>query len=164
MKKAWNRMKGTIGEDRDVEEVFESLKSSLIEVTEDICGYKKVKKGKKRGDAWWTREVEDAIREKKEAYRRNERNVPARSKTERRRMYNNCKNKVKRMIRESKRRGDEEFGRKLSCKFQENKKLFWNEVKKEREDQKYEGDRVRDKNGNILKDDNLVRERWKECF
>ena len=35
-------------------------------------------------------------------------------------------------MNESKRKVDEEFGRKLSEKFFEDKKLFWKEVKRER--------------------------------
>ena len=35
-------------------------------------------------------------------------------------------------MKESKRKTDEEFGMQLSEKFNENKKLFWKEVKKER--------------------------------
>ena len=165
MKNVWNRMKGRMGEDMNVGEAFESLKSSMIGVTEKICGYKRVRKGKRRGDAWWTKEVKEAVEEKKEAYRKwNERNMPARIRTERRRIYNNCKNKVKRVIKESKLRADEELGRKLSCKFQENKKLFWKEVKKERGGQSCGGDKVRNKVGNILKDKKAVKERWKEYF
>ena len=165
MKNVWNRMKGSIGEDVNVGEAFESLKSSMIGATEKICGYKRVRKGKRRGDAWWTKEVQEAVEEKKEAYRKwNERNVPARIRTERRRIYNNCKSKVKTVITESKLRVDEELGRKLSCKFQENKKLFWKEVKKERGGQSCGGDKVKDKVGNLLNDKKAVKERWKEYF
>ena len=38
---------------------------------------------------------------------------------------------MKRLVRESKERVDEDFGRKISANFKENKKLFWKEVKKE---------------------------------
>ncbi len=52
--------------------------------------------------------------------------VKARRKSE----YKESKKKVRELIEDSKRRVDEEFGRKLSQNFCENKKLFWKEVKK----------------------------------
>ncbi len=53
--------------------------------------------------------------------------MKARRKSE----YKEWKKKVRELIKESKRRVDEEFGRKLSQNFCENK-LFWKEVKKVR--------------------------------
>ncbi len=47
--------------------------------------------------------------------------MKARRKSE----YKDWKNRVRELIEESKRRVDEEFGRKLSQNFSENKKLFW---------------------------------------
>ncbi len=46
-------------------------------------------------------------------------------------LYKEWKRRVRRLIEESKRRVDEEFGRKLSQNFSVNKKLFW-KVKKVR--------------------------------
>ncbi len=42
-------------------------------------------------------------------------------------MSYNCTSQalVKRLVRESKEKTDEDFGRKLSAKYVENKKLFW---------------------------------------
>ncbi len=57
--------------------------------------------------------------------------MKARRKSE----YKDWKNRVRELIEDSKRRVDEEFGRKLSQNFSENKKLFWKEVKKVRERQ-----------------------------
>ena len=54
--------------------------------------------------------------------------------TVRRSEYRAWKKRVKDLVDESKMRVDEEFGRKLSEKFMDNKKLFWKEVRKERGD------------------------------
>ncbi len=64
---------------------------------------------------------------------------------------------VKRVVSESKRRVDEEFGRNLSEKWRECKKLFWKEVKKVREGNKGNSVGVKDKSGQVL-------ERWREHF
>ncbi len=50
--------------------------------------------------------------------------MKARRKSE----YKEWKKKVRELIEESKRRVDEELGRKLSQNFCENKRLFWKEV------------------------------------
>ncbi len=54
-----------------------------------------------------------------------------RVKLRRKSEYKEWKKRVRELIEESKRRVDEEFGKKLSQNFRENKKLFWKEVKKE---------------------------------
>lgn len=48
---------------------------------------------------------------------------------EKRTVYAKKKMDAKRRVRESKERADEGFGRQLSSKRRENKKLFWKEVK-----------------------------------
>ncbi len=61
-----------------------------------------------------------------------QRNLPEEVKARRKSEYKEWKKRVRRLIEESKRGVDEEFGRKLSQNFSENKKLFWKEVKKVR--------------------------------
>ncbi len=58
-----------------------------------------------------------------------QRNLPEEVKGRRKSEYKEWKKRVRRLIEESKRRVDEEFGRKLSQNFSENKKLFRKEVK-----------------------------------
>jgi len=160
-----NNVRGEIEGIEDVRQVFSIFRNSIMTVAEDICGYKRMKMGRTKGDAWWTKEVEDAVRRKKEAYIKwNERNIAASIKQERRRKYMESKRKVKRVIRESKLKIDEDFGRKLSKNFKENKKLFWKETKKERGGQTSGGERVKDKGGNALREGEAVRERWREHF
>ncbi len=61
-----------------------------------------------------------------------QRNLPEKVKARRKSEYKKWKKRVKRLIEESKRRVDEDFGRKLRQNFSENEKLFWKEVKKVR--------------------------------
>ena len=75
-----------------------------------------------------------------------------------------CKRKVKQVIKESKEKVDDEFGRKLSEKFNENKKLYWKEVKKERGGCKSGSDKVKDKEGNLLSEHEALKGHWKEYF
>ncbi len=62
--------------------------------------------------------------------------MPEEVKARRKCEYKEWKKRVRELIEESKRRVDEEFGRKLSQNFSENKKLFWKEVKQVREGQR----------------------------
>ncbi len=88
------------------------------------------KRGRNKGNAWWTNEIKDAVEWKKRAYKKVlQRNMPEGVKARRKSEYKEWKKKVRELIKESKRRVDEEFGRKLSQNFCKNK-FFWKEVKK----------------------------------
>ena len=158
----------TLYGERNVEVVYETLKTVVRDVTERVVGTKVVRKGKKKkGNAWWTEEVKEVVEKKREAYKKTlERNVSERVRNERKRIYGECKRRVKQVIQESKRRMDENFGRQLSEKFKENKRLYWKEVKNERTEMNESNDikEVKDENGRILKEKGAVKGRWKEYF
>ncbi len=87
--------------------------------------------GEKKGNAWWTNKIKDTVGGKERAYKNIlQRNLPEEVKARRKSEYKEWKKRVRELIEESKRRVDEEFGRKLSKNFSENEKLFWKEVKK----------------------------------
>ncbi len=97
-------------------------------------GYR-ICKGRAKGSAWWTEEIKGAVEEKKNVYKRMlQRNTSEEVNVRRRSKYRAWKKKVKELVDESKMRVDEEFDRKLSEKFMDNRKLFWKEVKRERGD------------------------------
>ncbi len=103
----------------------------MVQATEEVVGYKTCRQGKK-GTAWWTQEIKIAVEEKRKAYKKMlQRNVPEEVRERRKREYRDSKALVKRLVRESKEIVDEDFGRKLSAEYEENKKLFWREVRKE---------------------------------
>ncbi len=78
-----------------------------------------------RGSAWWTQEIKMAVEEKRKAYKKMlQRNLPEEVREQRKREYRDSKTLVKRLVRESKEKADEDFGRKLSAEDVENKKLF----------------------------------------
>ena len=57
---------------------------------------------------------------------------------------------------------DEDFGSRLSQKFEENKKLYWKEVERERGGRKVMSSKVRDEDGRLVKESRAVRGRWRE--
>ncbi len=85
-----------------------------------------------------------AVEKRRKAYKEMlQRNVPEEMREQRKREYRGSKDLVKRLVRESKERVDEEFGRKLSEEYVENMKLFWREVRKEMGGRKSEVCRIR---------------------
>ncbi len=74
---------------------------------------------------------------------------------------------MKKAIKESKRRADEEFGRRLSEKYKEDKRLYWKEVQDERErgvNVSNEKNEVKDVDGRILREKEAVKGRWMKYF
>ncbi len=83
----------------------------------EVVGWKE-RKGTKKGNAWWANEIKDAVEQKRRAYRKMlQRNLPVEVKARRKSEYKEWKKRVRRLMEESKRRVDEEFGRKLKSKF-----------------------------------------------
>ena len=118
-----------------------------------------------KGTAWWTGEVEQAVREKKEAYLDC---LSSRGNRELERVkwdiYRDKNREVKRLVRESKKQVEEEFGRQLSEKWGENKKLFWKEVKRVRGGMVGECRGIKDERGMMMNDKEQVCQRWKEYY
>ncbi len=76
--------------------------------------------------------------------------MPEEVKARRKSEYKEWKKKVRELIGESKRRVDEEFGRKLSKNFSENKKLFWKRVEKGEGRRRGGGLRMRGEDGELV--------------
>ena len=86
-------------------------------------------KGGRKGNAWWTQEIKEAIEDKKRAYKSIAKKLTEEIRERRRSEYKSCSRKVKGFVNESKRKVDEEFGRKLSEHFFENKSCFGRRLK-----------------------------------
>jgi len=71
------------------------------------------------------------------------------------------------VVDENKKRVDEDFGRRLSEKYKEDKRLYWKEVKNERECEtsgSRGGDEVKDVDGIILREKKAIKGRWRTYF
>ncbi len=112
-----------VGEEMSVNDVYDVFKGTVMEVAKEVLGWRK--KGEKKKEMHGGQmKFKDAVEQKKRAYRKmRQKNLPedvkARSKSE----YKEWKKRVRKLIEESKRRVDEEFGRKLSQNFSEHKKF-----------------------------------------
>ncbi|KAK4329643.1 hypothetical protein Pmani_000045 [Petrolisthes manimaculis] len=109
-----------LGQMEGMEEVSRVFKEEMC----GACGVRR--RGREvKGTAWWTEEVKRAIEEKKKAYR-DLLGGKGNGEVERlkRELYLEKKRVVKRVVSESKRRVDEEFGRNLSEKWRECKTVL----------------------------------------
>ncbi len=96
----------------------------MMEVADEVVGWRK-SGGRKIESAWQTHEIKGAVEGKTRGYKKIlQRNLPEEVKARRKSEYKEWKKRVRELIEESKKRVDEEFGRKLSKNFSE-KKLFW---------------------------------------
>ncbi len=93
-----------------------------------------------------------------------QRNLPEEVKARRKSEYKEWKKRVRRLIEESKRKVDEEFGTKLSQNFSENKKVFWIEVKKVRGRERSGNVRMKGENGELVRGVSKLKGVWKGYF
>ena len=70
--------------------------------------------------------------------------------------YRNIKREVKRSVRESKKRANNRWGRRLTSNFFENKKMFWKEIKQQRKEGGRREETVKDWNGQLLTKEDKV--------
>jgi len=102
--------------------------------------------------------VSQAVKEKKEAYM----GVLNGSVSEDE--YRKKKCEAVRVVKESKDRVDEEWTEQLQGAYEENRKLFWKQMRSMRGDRKKGVPCVRSANGELVWDECKVRDRWCEYF
>ena len=152
MKQRWERVLGDVLE--GVEEEWRRFKETILEVGEEGFGTKRIKQGMRRkGSAWRSEEIRRIVR-KKECF-----SIWRRSRSEEDlEEYRKMKRVVKRMVREARKRVNEEWTLSIAENFKENKKTFWKGVNE-----------VRGRVWGNSKGEELIREndtegRWKEYF
>ncbi len=98
-------------------DVYDVFKGTMLEVADEVVRGWRGSGGEKKGNAWWTNEIKDAVEGKQRAYEKMlQRNLPEEVKARRKSEYKEWK-KVRELIEESKGRVDEEFDRNLSQNF-----------------------------------------------
>ena len=154
----WNLMSGL--ECVGVEEEWQKFKSAVLECAEKVCGMRRVGNGVRRGGEWWCEEVRMAVKEKRQAFEVWLQRKDGASYE----MYKEKRRLARREVRNAKVRADERWGNKLTENFQENKKMFWKEVKRVRKGRdKMEG-RVKAEDGTVLTEKQAVEKRWAKYF
>lgn len=147
----------------DVGQMWMKFKEVIIDSAREVCGVARVGKRKLNAE-WWSEDVRSAIEKKSQAYASTLQNVSREERERRIHEYKKAKNEVKRIIKRSKREANENFGKKLSQDVNGNRKLFWKEVKKVKNEGKESCMGVKGKNGRVLVSETEIKERWKEYF
>ena len=96
--------------------------------------------GIKKGREWWNEEIKMKVEEKKKAY---EEWLQCRSR-EKYEIYKEKNVEVKRRVAEAKRNASNNWGRKLGGAYEDNKKMFWKELKRARKGESRTEETVKD--------------------
>ena len=143
----------------ELEEIWSIYKEAITESASEVCGMKIIGGTNKR-TAWWNDRVKLKVKEKKEAWKKY-----LASKTEKDlELYKTKRKEAKNEVKLSKQTQWEIFGEKLEQNYRENQKLFWGAVKRCRRGNNCPIKHVKDKQGEVVKDNDKILDVWKEYF
>lgn len=144
----------------NIEEEWKYLKEGILEAAKESCGTIKICNKDVKKTAWWTAEIKQKVSEKKNTWKKyiqtkNESNYE---------LYKNKRKEVKQMIKNAKQEEWVKFGNKLREDFTGNQKLFYSTLKQLRQKKSFILKNIKDKQGNLLTNEEEIMERWKEYF
>lgn len=145
-----------------IEDAWTHLRDSVVDSAESICGVTVL--GRMRGDAWWNREVKEAVEKKKDAYRAVLAARGTLNENLRRDEYKIRKRECKEIVKRSKTNSLNEEERRMQEDFEGNKKLFWKWVKRARNSDNGKLSAIKDGDGDLVWETSQVAGRWKEYF
>ena len=143
----------------ELEEEWKAVRECMVQSANEVCGKRCVGGGIRKGSEWWNEEIKRKVEEKKKAY---EEWLQCRSR-EKYEIYKEKNVEVKRRVAEAKRNASNNWGRKLGGAYEDNKKMFWKELKRARKGESRTEETVKDGNGRLLKGRD-ARKRWAEYF
>src|SRR5678816_1679135 len=145
------------------EQIWEQMKEAIVSSAKEVCGCAKV--GSKNDNSeWWNEEVKKAVKNKKEAWLNVLKANDEVSKERCLEFYKEEKRNTKRCIRRRKQEVNEQFGRRMNEDIQGNRKLFWKEARKVKNENKGNLLRIMNRDGAFVTDEMDVRGVWKEHF
>lgn len=145
---------------QNLDERWENYKSSLKEAAKVSCGVTKIGNGFTKRTAWWTEEIEEAVKRKKKAWK----TYLSSKSQDNYDKYKTERIKVKNQIKTGKEKSWTEFGKKLTESYNENQKLFYNTLKQMRKPKTNMLQNLKDRSGNIITEEASIMERWREYF
>ena len=146
-----DRLKGTYDrvkerEAGELEEEWGLMKESFVGHASDVCGKRFVGGCVRRGSEWWNEEVKMKVEEKKKAF---EEWLQCNS-MEKYERYREKNVETKRKVEEAKRAPNFRWGQDFNRSYEENKKMFWKEVRRVRKGGSRMEETVKDANGRLL--------------
>ena len=130
-----------------------------METAAEVCGMQQCRNAQKR-TRWWNEKVKLAIKNKKVAYLK----WLQQQTSEAKERYQLPKKEAKRVVRNARNEEWAELGRSLQEDFQKNQKRFWSRVCVCSESRADVAGRICDDSGQVIVDDEGIRNRWKTYF
>lgn len=146
-------------DNKNIEELWHEFKNALYKAAQKVCGIKKMKSTRKQ-TRWWTQEIQQLVREKKRKWKK----YIHSKKNEQYEEYKQIRKRVKEEIVKARRKTWEEFSETIQKNFKENSKLFYNVIKNQRKEKEPQLKQIKDKKGNILREEGQIMSRWQEYF
>lgn len=139
---------------------WSQLKENITEAGKEVCGITSGHRKKERETWWWNTVVQEAIKEKKAAYRKWQKSKVEEDKQ----FYQEKKRQAKREVAKAQRESWEEWSREKET-LDLKKEMFKiaKQMKKEKKDvvgAKY----IKEEQGNIMVDEKEIMERWRRYF
>ena len=147
----------------DIEKEWLLFRSAIISSAAENCGRKRLKVAgdSEKRTPWWTQEVKEAIRAKKDAFKAWLQN---RSSSDLQSRYTQARKAATSAVKKSKEKSREEFGRQLDSNYFSANKVFWQTIRRLRGKRSSVSYSIKDSAGNILTDENEILSRWREYF
>ena len=153
LRSGYNMVRQTVG--KDIEVAWEELKEGILRSADEVCGNLRVKRERRR-TAWWSKEVQEAVRAKKLAYRK----LLNQGSEEARLAYNEAKKEAKVRVRKAKNEEWIRLGEKMEKDAKGMQKRFWARVRaKEKETVTH----IRGLDGELRSGEEAMN-RWREHF
>ncbi|KAK3535249.1 hypothetical protein QTP70_005957 [Hemibagrus guttatus] len=156
---SFNQIQREVG---DIESERTMFSSSIVDAAIRSCGRKVsgAGRGSNPRTQWWTREVRDAVKLKKESYRA----WLARGTPEAAEAYRQAKQTTAVVVSEAKTRVWEEFGEAMEKDYQTASGKFWQTVRHLRRGKQLSANTVYSGGGELLASTGDIVGRWKEYF
>jgi hypothetical protein len=127
-------------------------------VADSVIGKKKIVKG--ISNKWWDKDVKDKVKERCKSYR----SAVKSNNEEDWKLYYKLRKEVRDLIKSKKRKLWDDLSCKVEEDFENNKKLFWSEVRNFYKPRHKKFDGVYNSNGKIVFDNSSVLQVWRDHF
>ena len=147
-------------EEENVEDTWNKMKTTVIAAAEKVCGRTKGGKPIEKETWWWEKDVQDSIKEKKNAFKSWQKDRVESKKEE----YKSAKKKAKVAVAKAKDNAYKKWYDKLGTK--EGEDMIYR-IKKQRAEKRRDITEtlvIKDKNGKVLTEERKIKERWREYF
>lgn len=143
-----------------LEEKWQTFKKIVNKAGTESCGIA-ISGGSKKRTSWWSQDIKNIIKRKKEAWKEYLRKKSEESYGK----YKEVRRIVTKEIKIAKAKEWEEFGTKMEKDSRSNQKLFYNVLKNMNNKKRLiKGRQIKDKGGRILTEIEEIMPRWKEYF